>query len=354
MEYYLTRLKFTGPVRFGPPEPGVGLEKNQYWAHADTFFSALSLELLRLHGPRAWKELWEAAGAGELLVSDLMPYAGSELCVPRPAFLPQHRPADGEAGAGGELEKEAAQERWKKKVKDLKFIPLNSLDQYLKWLWSGGQFPLKLFDFGRELMFMRVALRQGGESLPYYVSAYCFAGGEKAEAGLYFAAGFSAPARDRLFTRFFEALDSLGHSGIGGKRTAGFGRFELEDDPALLDGEYPVYGESDLLLGRLLAGTGTYYLALSPVIPSPDEFGAGIWEDAYYTLLPRRGFALAGTPGETPLKKKPVVALAPGSCLRQRLPGRVCDVTPPGYSHRVYRYGKGMYLALSPPEVKKK
>lgn len=350
MNYYLIRLKFTAPVRFGSDEPGAGLETCQYFAHADTFFSALALEFYQRFGETAWKGLWDAARAGELLISDLMPYADVELFIPRPSLVLKR---SGEATA-----EQDGDRRLKKKLKDLKFLPITQLDKYLKFLLTGEHFTPVNYTFGQEALNIKVALRQGEESLPYYVSVYHFYYQTAAEPGkpglkngLYFIAGFEKDAEARLYEQFIDALHSLGSGGIGGKRTAGYGRFELEDDPALLDGEYPVYGGADLLLGKLLRRDGDYYLAVAPVIPAADELTEETWQGSWYTLLPRQGFALPGEPQITPRKKKPVVAFAPGSCFSRRLAGTVQDVTPEGYTHRVYRYGKGLYLGIKLPEV---
>ena len=65
---------------------------------------------------------------------------------------------------------------------------------------------------------------RGEKSRPYYVGNYQF----MSNTGLYIIASFSDDSSRDLFESI---LELLGLSGIGGKRSGGYGKFELADDP---------------------------------------------------------------------------------------------------------------------------
>ena len=74
------KLSFYTPVRFGRISSASSLN----FLHADTFFSALYIELMKCGKD---KQLLDAVQKGELLISDGMPFENTKLYLPRPVGL---------------------------------------------------------------------------------------------------------------------------------------------------------------------------------------------------------------------------------------------------------------------------
>lgn len=90
-------------------------------------------------------------------------------------------------------------------------------------------------EFAAPLVAGRVALREE-KPLPYYVGSYVFS----EHSGLYFILGVE---HEEEFTLIKDLLLSLGYSGIGGKRSSGYGKFELADDELELFDDGGVYDD---------------------------------------------------------------------------------------------------------------
>ncbi|WP_370841815.1 hypothetical protein [Megasphaera sp.] len=98
---------------------------------------------------------------------------------------------------------------------------------------------------------------------PYYVHQIQFT----KEAGLYGIIGYE---EDEDLDGLITLLESLGLSGIGGKRSSGYGKFHFREDPIEMD-ELGIY-EDDGILYRGLTLTGaSRYMCLSVLLPSPAE-----------------------------------------------------------------------------------
>lgn len=132
-------------------------------------------------------------------------------------------------------------------------------------------------------------------------------------------------------------LHHLGHRGIGGDRTNGYGAFTLLVENSLL----PLFP----------SGTehSSHHLLLSRFYPRPTEISALQDKQASYRLVPVSGWLAA--PGVQPLRRKRVHLIAEGSVVgdvANGLQGDLADVTPDaallpeGVSpppHPIYRYG---------------
>lgn len=90
MEYMVYRLRFFTGVHFGNGSLGTsGIS-----VPADTLFSALCLEAAALYGPEGPGMLADAVREGKLRLSDLQPYLGDELYLPKP-LRPVKKETDG-------------------------------------------------------------------------------------------------------------------------------------------------------------------------------------------------------------------------------------------------------------------
>ncbi len=329
MRYYIYPLRFDTPVHFGAAEQGGKLEQVRPGYPSDTLFSALCCELAgdeeRLG--RFVSDLRE----GSLALSDLFPCAWKDgtlsLYLPKPLLLTAAAPEKPHQSLD-EVRRDATR---RKKQKKLAYIRAGRMREYLSTLPAGEDFSDEL-DRGREFLTERVNMR-GDEPLPYYVAAFSFGG----DTGLYLLAGVRDEGAAAELSRL---LTQLGLSGIGGKRSSGYGKFHLDGEPVPL----PDGGEDATALAAMLADeSAPWQMTLSHLLPAPEETEP--LAEGYYNLVKRGGF-VTPLPGEYEQKKNSVYMLTAGSCLRKRLAGRVVSLGESG-GHDVLRAGKGLYVGLA-------
>ncbi|MBO8159673.1 type III-A CRISPR-associated RAMP protein Csm4 [Thermosyntropha sp.] len=329
MFYCFFKLKFTTPVHFGSDIPGLGLERAEMTCHSDTLFSALCCEAFSLFGNEGVDFLVKSAQKGELLLSDLMPYKKDTLYIPRPLLS---------EGAGGRDLKN------RKKIKKLTYIPICGLYDYLDYITGKrANFPegdIWEAEFGARNLRVRVALNGQEKPRPYYVGTFQFA----PDSGLYFILGIKEEEQLDLYRKL---IISLGYSGLGGKRTSGFGHFEMEDSEYILEPDCIIDDNNDgLLTDLLLNQKASFYLSLSLVYPKKDELPIVNDSRATYNLVRREGFVQSvDYNNDFFVKRRPLIMLDSGSTFKSRIEGDIVDVSIEG-KHPVYRYGKSMMLGV--------
>ena len=202
--------------------------------------------------------------------------------------------------------------------------------------------------FAEEAIFSKVSIPRTGfdengkteKNKLFSVGAYIF----EENCGLYFIASIEDKKQK---TQFDKILNSLGYSGIGGKRTSGYGKFELHEDPIELDSKNPVY-DSDEKLAKLFENKEEtdYFISLSCIFPSDNDLQTTNLKNGFYTLIQRQGFVYSSTYSDEPLKRKPIYMLNVGSCFfKKKLEGSIPDVSENG-KHSVYRYGKALMIGI--------
>lgn len=324
MRYYMLKLKFTAPVHFGADVPGIGLEKSMTACHADTLFSALCQEALYLYGPEGLDYLVKTAEKGNIVFSDLMPFRGDDLYIPRPLMVQEVKKADPSL---------------KKKLKKVNYIRISDLPRYLAFLdgKDGGWTP-EAPVFGAGDLVPRVAVSYREMPLPYLVGTFTFEEG----AGLYVIIGVESE-EDLDWCR--SLFDSLGYAGLGGKRTSGFGAFTIENQYDINDPQY-CYKEDKAMLAELLHSQDSQgYIALSLVCPAAEDWPVIKDAGSAYTLIQRRGFVQSVSYSEQPRKRRPLVMIGPGSFFPRPLKGRIVDTGKDG-THPVYRYGRALMMGV--------
>lgn len=218
----------------------------------------------------------------------------------------------------------------KKSFKKLKYIPVSQLDTYLQGKIDPVAAVEKLQKMGafevRTMAASRSAEKlETGETLPYSVGVYRFGQGN----GLYTIAG----AEDtQTQNKFEQLLNALSYSGIGGKRSAGLGRFTVQKC------EVP-----QALLKRL-QGKNTPCVSLSVCMAADEELENAL-EGAQYLLLRRSGFVSSTEYAEEQRRKRDMYMFCAGSCFRKRFSGDVFDVSNGG-RHAVYRYAAPLWMEI--------
>ena len=305
MRSVIYKLMFKAPVHFGSGRLTTG--NNVFFA--DTLFSALCHEAVKIYGESGTEKLFDLAKNGELLLSDGMPYSGDMLLVPKPIIHIE-----------GERESNSSM---KKKFKKLKYIPINEIGDFM----SGSYDPTHAADIelGQRSLRRMVAVHEDKDNEPYSTSVFTFAD----NCGLYFIARVSDNDTERLLR---ELMTSLSYTGIGGKVSAGLGSFKFDTSDLTKELEASLDAQSPT------------YMSLSVSMATEDELDSVV-DGACYEMIKRGGFVTSETYSDNPLKKADFYCFKGGSCFTRRFNGDVFDVSRGG-AHPVYRYAKPMLIAI--------
>ena len=358
MKALAVKLKPRGPFHFG--ERGVGIEETEALAHSDTIFSALCWAWTLLFGEAELEKLLGRFldGRPPFLISSGLPYAGEVLFLPRPL---------------------AVKGRDDEEIRRLKRVGYISLEVYRLllagslpqepiliqdghlWLteeeFKGLQDPVldedELRGFLREwaslgktqkperIQYARCyRLWEIGEVPHVAVDRVTSASNIFHEGDVRFAEGCGMYILVRFLDeevqgRFLAAVRLLGDEGLGGRRSAGRGFFEVEEAEKV---EIPEAADGDraMLLSLLNPREGELSALLAP-------------EDIAYRLVARRGWVYSARARN--LRRRRVMMFAEGSVLGRvdgDFAGRMVNVLPRGNAvpHDVYRYGYGLFVRL--------
>ena len=303
MNYKIYKMIFTQGVHFGEHS----LEKSEITFQADTLFSALCIEALKID---KLDELLESVKENNLVFSDAFPYMGQEFFIPKPMKKIEQV-----------IQSEDMTTR--KKFKKLEYIQVSLLDKYLK-----GQYPIDkgsdIKQLGVHTLKTSASIRGNEEALPYRVGIYRF----KEENGLYIVVGYDSQEILDLFDELFEML-SL--SGIGGKKNSGLGHFDLEiaELPKELNQRLNTKGE---------------VMTLSVSLPTDKELEV-VLDDSRYLLVKRSGFIDSYTYSKEQRRKKDIYLFKSGSCFNKKYQGDIYNVSSGG-SHPVYKYAKPLFMGV--------
>lgn len=312
MPYSLFKLHFETSLHVGRDGGADSLSTSRMSVRSDTIFSALCCECAR---DGRLETLVSLAKGNGLLFSDALPYRGDELFLPKPVLYSENA----EKGGGPDQKK-----LWKK----IEYIPLSKFDDYLRGLAGEPVDPSDIeASFGVNTVFQRVAIKGMEEPLPYTVAAFRFFD----DCGLYLI----VYARNREAMSLFEdLLSSLGLTGMGGKRSSGLGKFNVQIEPV-----------PRKLLDLLEDDGADYQMLLGTALPCDNELEKALSE-GWYSLVRRGGFVYSDTYSERALKKRTMYMLSAGSCLKIRFCGDLYDVSVGG-GHPVWRNGKSLFAGFS-------
>lgn len=331
MMYYIFTLKFLTPVHFGDTANGGSLDKFSLQCSADTLFAALCNEAAN-KGSDAVETLVKKTVEGKIVFSSLFPYCRTVdddlyFYLPKP-LLKLEQDEQQSAKSFEEIKQLATKLKKQKKSTYIRASQINSL---LESGSSDRQFAVP--EFAAPLVAGRVALREE-KPLPYYVGSYVFS----EHSGLYFILGVE---HEEEFTLIKELLLSLGYSGIGGKRSSGYGKFELADDELELFDDGGVYDDDTAIALMLYNEKSKYQMCLAPVCPKADELA--VVKQGRYKLIKRGGF-ITSSAAKDNIKRNSIYMLQEGSCFPERLCGQMLQQTVDGLAHDVYRVG--MFVGL--------
>ena len=331
--YEIILLRFRTPVHFGDAGEGGGLSDVIPYCHADTFFSALCSEAAKIDEATLQK-LVDKANSGKILLTDLMPWHGNDggydFYIPRP-LLPVPSEKAEKPLSYSEIKKVSSM---RKEMKKRAYIRASQCGAYLADMKVGTQTTDQEPEFGK---FVLTTHYNSRTKKPYETGKFYF----KDNAGLYLVLS----VEDEMDLAWLEKLIRMtGLNGIGGRRSNGSGKFELEDDPVTLSND-EVYGKDDAALYGFLANEqATVQMALSVVLPGMDELQTA--REGSGKLIKRSGFAYSAAIGK-PFKANSIYMMTAGSCFAQRVAGTIADVNTGVSPHPICRYGKGIYAGLT-------
>jgi len=333
----LVRFRPVGPWRIGPAS-GARDETDRIY-HSDTLFSAVSNAMARLGRLAEWlaATVGEAGGPAVRFTS-CCPWMGDLLLVtpPRALWPPAATP----------------KVRWK----SAQFVPLRLVPALLaeetlseeNW-WIDGPSRCLLPQRGRQRSGpFRPAFRSqaavdrfSGKALPHRTACLEFA----PDAGFWTMAVFAGEeARRRWAGPARAALQLLADSGLGGRRSLGWGHSE---PPEFTEGAFP---EMILPAAEAPAEAGdggpkqTAWWLLSLFIPAAED--AVDWRRGSYRLITRGG--RIESPARSGEPKKLARMVAEGSVLvaPSSPRGTAHDVAPDGFPHPVFRAGYAVAVPI--------
>lgn len=308
MEYKICKFKFSTGLHIGK---GM-LTDGEPVFMADTLFSALCHEALGI--PDGIEQLVQYSKAGKLKISDGLPYISNTLYIPKPMTTVET--------------KEEGNSKIKKAFKKLKYIPIDCIEDYMKGNLDAEKEKKKLEQLGKYEMSQKASIsyEESGEALPYYVGSYHFC----VNAGLYVMIGYEGK---EVFEYISMLLKGLSYSGIGGKRTSGYGKFKTE-----------YCDVNQQLKKRLEFEKFEKFISLSFSLPAEGEMEKAC-EGAQFQLVKRSGFVNSKTYAETFQKKKEFYGFSAGSCFQTPYQGDIYDVSFYG-KHPVYRYAIPIFMGV--------
>ena len=295
MKYKIIKLIFNNHVHFGERR----LSDSGFTFKSDSFYSALMIEAVKLGLD---KEFLDMVRSNQLLISDLFPYKHDEFFLPKPNIkLPYEQLIN-------------------KKFRQLEYISAGNMPDFILHRLNIDE-ECEKQSFGESSLSEKVSL-QSEESEPYVVGIFQF----QKDAGLYLIAKVSENAESLLDS----LLKCLSLTGIGGKRTAGYGKFEFRyEESRLMDSILNDMQKRKLLISTAITPNGK--------VPPLDN--------ARYKLIKRSGFIDSEYYSQTPTKKTDIYAFQAGSTFPDSFDGDVFIVGNKG-NHPVYKFLKPLFISF--------
>lgn len=271
--------------------------------NASRLYSSLFLESLKLNVDKEFLNLSKSAN---FFLSDSFPLKDGEFYLPKPIGYPKIP-----------LNSESTREtrRKAKRSKKLRYIKYTDMEDYVE-----GNCDVDKLD-GTDSFFSKstVVTKKGID--PYEVGITNF------KTSLYILT-----IKHKLLDML---MNSLQYSGIGGKRSSGYGRFTVEK----LD--IPDEFSKNIVVNDSEYGV---YMTLNTSIPNNDELDA-VLPTAEYLLEKSSGFAYSST-SRNLLRKQDLYKFAVGTTLTKTYNGNIFDVRPDDFPHPVWNYAKGLFYKL--------
>ncbi len=329
---FLVKLKPDGPWRIGP-DTGDAHRTGQI-LHSDAVYSALTHAMARLGELDAWLAATAASPGGpEVCFSSCYPFHRDTLLVVPPRGVWPPPPSA------------------KLRYQSVRFVPLSFIEGLFsdqpvdedRWLIDGPSECLLPSGKGPGAGPFRVTLRSHAavdRLIPGQVHTHSTACLEFAEgAGLWLAVEFqNEDASERWGAPVRAALRLLADSGIGGRRSLGWGRAQM---PEITEGSLP-----GLIWSPKEDSAASEHAWWLLSLFAPAETDEVDWRRGSYTTLTRSGRIESsanwgGLKVPLPMIAEGSVVVAPAEPR-----GSARDIAPPGFPHPVYRSGFAVSIPI--------
>ncbi len=278
------------------------LDESALTFSADRLYSALTLEAIKMGKLEEFETLTQS---DDFILSDAFPLKNSPF-LPKPIGYPTYDNDDTQTDVK-EIRRQA------KLSKKLKFIDCRDFDAFLQGA---------IFENQHHAVDEVVTKNQplvDGNLYQVGVTRY------EEDTSLFVIATES----DLLF----HLLTSLQFSGLGGKRSSGYGRFNLvvEDVP-------------EELAQRLTCQAEEPVMALTTCLPKAEALEVAM-AGGHYLLKKASGFAFSSAHKEN-FRKQDLYKFVAGSTFQATFEGEIVDVRPEGFSHPVWNYARPLFYRL--------
>jgi len=278
------------------------LDSSKMTFTADRLFSALAIEAKKMG---KMEEFVSIAGQDEFVLTDAFPYKSGPF-LPKPIGFPKFEQPDLTTDVK-EVRRQA------KMAKKLQFIPLDKFDSYV----NGTLFK----DADHAVTNIVTKNQPHVDGNLFQVSTVRF----RDASSLYVIANESELLN--------ELMASLQYTGIGGKRSSGYGQFDL----TILD--FP-----DSFKNRLTKVHQGPVMTLTTSLPVEKELEYAM-ETGSYLLSKSSGFALSTETKEN-FRKQDLYKFASGSTFSETYTGQIVDVRPLDFPHEVLNYAKPLFFKM--------
>lgn len=342
----LIRLNFgQTPAHFG--EVGIGLEESRERVRSDTLFSALISSYARLFGTKKVEELLENfQKSPSFRHSSTLIYRCRKdkyiYYLPKPLAFPNNYPI------GKDLE-------FTKTYKKLSYLPLEvwqrwyqgegftdsdrdalmgETDKSIKdsFLHQSG-----VFDYGKTFKIdknPKVAIDRTTRSTNFYHTGFVqFESQPDQHSGLYFILNFPIDNPD-LEKEIHATLIFLGEEGLGGERSSGAGRFQVE------------WGDLTEDWKKVVQHQQSNYCLIS--LFWDDLLSSDLLNQTACYEIQERGGWISSSPSGYQKRRKMVRMFTEGSVFSANPQGKLANVTPDQFkAHSIYRSGVSLSLPVS-------
>lgn len=295
MKKEVVKLAFSTPIHYGNNNKP-GLLSTGNYILSDTLYSALID-----NNPTILNKLVELVNKKKIALSDMLPYVEEELLVPK-------------GNNQIDFNNDSIDRTFMKKAKKINFISLKNYSNYYKNLSKeiiedAVLLESKIGEFGIRTN-NQIKRDFDKETEPYILSTFTF----YEKSGLYLFIEYD-DINDLNFIK--EELRSLGVSGIGGRRSSGFGKFTIKESSN--------YDESKV--GK--------YLLLSTTITPPDNMSG-------FEIIKRSGFYHSS---DGFFKKRDLYAIKSGLLLDNKTEGIILDNL--SNMQKIYRFFIPLYVRIN-------
>ncbi len=248
-----------------------------------------------------------------------MPYYEEEYYMPKP-YITINR--DDKIEENGKSDK--------KKIKKMKYLPVLKLQEFISGDFNdAGEVNKNLKMLGNKNYTTRSTInRENDVAKPYPVTSFSFA----KNAGLYILVKYED---EQIINLINELLIELGISGIGGRRSSGYGKFSITS-----------VSDSDNIINefdKLINHKKSIQMTISVCLPKEDEIENAL-DSANYVVIRNGGF-VDNVYSIKNVKKKNIYYISSGSCFKNSFDGDVYDVSF-DKENPIYRYAKPFFLNM--------